>query len=60
LKNVGEIAEARQKRPKKRSLRAVSEYFEAVFNAASATQVFNSLFGTAKRSPAQIPPETRP
>ena len=39
LKNVGEAAETRQKRPKKRSLRAVNEHFEAVFNAVSATQV---------------------
>ncbi|AYC31581.1 hypothetical protein D3880_03850 [Pseudomonas cavernae] len=38
-KNVGEAAETRQKRPKKRSLRAVNEHFEAVFNAVSATQV---------------------
>ena len=39
LKNVGEAAETRQKRPKKRSLRVVNEHFEAVFNAVSATQV---------------------
>nr|WP_187272754.1 hypothetical protein [Pseudomonas mendocina] len=37
LKNVGEAASARQKQPKKRSLRAVNEHFEAVFNAAMAT-----------------------
>jgi len=37
LKNVGEAAETRQKRPKKRSLRGVNEHFEAVFNAVSAT-----------------------
>src|SRR3990167_4408165 len=39
LKNVGEAAEARQKQAKKRSLRAVNEHFEPVFNAVSATQV---------------------
>ena len=39
LKNVGEAAETRQERPKKRSLRAVNEHFEAVFNAVSTTQV---------------------
>ncbi len=37
LKNVGEAASARQKQPKKRSLRVVNEHFEAVFNAAMAT-----------------------
>jgi hypothetical protein len=44
LKNVGEAASAipmaaPQKQPKKRSLRVVNEHFEAVFNAAMATQV---------------------
>jgi len=39
LKNVGEAAETRQKQAKKRSLRAVNEHFEPVFNAVSATQV---------------------
>jgi hypothetical protein len=39
LKNVGEAASARQKQAKKRSLRAVNEHFEPVFNAAMATQV---------------------
>jgi hypothetical protein len=39
MKNVGEAASARQKQPKKRSLRVVNEHFEAVFNAAMATQV---------------------
>src|SRR5690606_23670392 len=34
LKNVGEAASARQKQAKKRSLRAVNEHFEPVFNAA--------------------------
>ncbi|MDP9939829.1 hypothetical protein [Ectopseudomonas alcaliphila] len=38
-KNVGEAASARQKQAKKRSLRAVNEHFEPVFNAAMATQV---------------------
>jgi hypothetical protein len=33
LKNVGEAAETRQKQAKKRSLRAVNEHFEPVFNA---------------------------
>jgi len=37
LKNVGEAASARQKQPKKRSLRVVNEHFEAVFKAAMAT-----------------------
>ncbi|WP_248792316.1 hypothetical protein, partial [Escherichia coli] len=36
LKNVGEAASARQKQAKKRSLRAVNEHFEPVFNAAMA------------------------
>ena len=39
LKNVGEAGKTRQKRPKKRSLRAVNEHFEAVFNAVLPTQV---------------------
>ncbi|RRV32198.1 hypothetical protein EGJ86_18580 [Pseudomonas sp. o96-267] len=39
LKNVGEAGKTRQKRPKKRRLRAVNEHFEAVFNAALPTQV---------------------
>jgi len=39
LKNVGEAASARQKWPKKRSLHGVNEHFEAIFNAAMATQV---------------------
>jgi hypothetical protein len=38
-KNVGKAASARQKQPKKRSLRVVNEHFEAVFNVAMATQV---------------------
>ena len=38
-KNVGEAASARQKQAKKRTLRAVNEHFEPVFNAAMATQV---------------------
>ncbi|MDH1558668.1 hypothetical protein OF113_08645 [Ectopseudomonas chengduensis] len=38
-KNVGEAASARQKQAKKRSLRAVNEHFEPVFNAAMATQI---------------------
>ena len=37
LKNVGEAAETRQKQAKKRSLHAVNEHFEPVFNAVSAT-----------------------
>ncbi|MGP0171568.1 DJ-1/PfpI family protein [Pseudomonas sp. NCHU5208] len=39
LKNVGEAGWPRQKQPKKRSLRAVNEHFEAVFNDGQATQV---------------------
>ena len=39
LKNVGEAAETRQKQARKRSLRAVNEHSEPVFNAVSATQV---------------------
>ena len=39
LQNVGEAVSARQKQAKKRSLRAVNEHFEPVFNAAMATQV---------------------
>ncbi|PPV36850.1 hypothetical protein C5L43_13010 [Ectopseudomonas oleovorans] len=39
LKNVGEEGKTRQKQPKKRSLRAVNEHFEAVFNAVLPTQV---------------------
>ena len=39
LKNVGEAADARQKWPRKRSLPVVNEHFEAIFNAADATQV---------------------
>ncbi len=38
-KNVGEAVSARQKQAKKRSLRAVNEHFEPVFNAAMTTQV---------------------
>ncbi|MEQ6327139.1 hypothetical protein VLF92_02215 [Pseudomonas chengduensis] len=38
-KNVGKAASARQKQAKKRSLRAVNEHFEPVFNAAMATQI---------------------
>nr|WP_298167529.1 hypothetical protein [uncultured Pseudomonas sp.] len=34
-----EAVSARQKQAKKRSLRAVNEHFEPVFNAAMATQV---------------------
>ncbi|TBU80274.1 hypothetical protein DNK06_10900 [Pseudomonas daroniae] len=37
LKNVCEAASARQKQAKKRSLLAVNEHFEPVFNAAMAT-----------------------
>jgi hypothetical protein len=51
LKNVGEAASARQKQAKKRSLRAVNEHFEPVFNAAMATQV---VF----QQPAKAPPTT--
>ena len=39
LKNVGEAASARQKWPKKRSSLGVNVHFEAIFNAAMATQV---------------------
>jgi formylglycine-generating enzyme required for sulfatase activity len=39
LKSVGEAGKTRQKRSKKRSLRAVNEHFEAVFNAVLPTQV---------------------
>nr|WP_298114737.1 di-heme oxidoredictase family protein [uncultured Pseudomonas sp.] len=39
LENVGEAAETRQKQARKRSLRAVNEHSEPVFNAVSATQV---------------------
>jgi hypothetical protein len=38
-KNVGEAVSARRKQAKKRSLRAVNEHFEPVFNAAMTTQV---------------------
>jgi len=50
-KNVGEAASARQKQAKKRSLRAVNEHFEPVFNAAMATQVVfrGALQGAACR-----------
>ncbi len=37
-KNVGEAVSARRKQAKKRSLRAVNEHFEPVFNAAMTTQ----------------------
>jgi len=37
LKSVSEAAGARQKQPKKRSVRVVHEHFEAVFNDAPAT-----------------------
>src|SRR3990167_5338146 len=39
MKNVGEAGKTRQKRPRKRSLRAVNEHSEAVFNAGLPTQV---------------------
>ncbi|MGE0367258.1 MAG: hypothetical protein AB7Q00_16150 [Phycisphaerales bacterium] len=39
LKNVGEAADARREWPKKRSLPVVNEHFEAILNAADATQV---------------------
>jgi len=39
LKNVSEEVSARQKQAEKRSVRVVHEYFEAVFNAAMATQI---------------------
>ena len=44
LKNVGEAASARQKQAKKRSLHAVNEHFEPVFNEALATQVVFQRF----------------
>ena len=56
LKNVGEAASARQKQAKKRSLHAVNEHFEPVFNEALATQVIfrGSLEVTSEpRDPAQ-------
>jgi hypothetical protein len=37
--NVIEADAARQKPAKKRSLQAVNEHFEPVFNAAAATQI---------------------
>lgn len=39
LRNVGEAAETRQKQARTRSLQAVNEQSEPVFNAGSATQV---------------------
>jgi hypothetical protein len=42
LKNVGEAAETRQKQAKKRSLRAVNEHFEPVFNALSFQEEGNA------------------
>ncbi|MGD9604418.1 MAG: HIRAN domain-containing protein [Dongiaceae bacterium] len=39
LKNVGEAADARREWPKKRSLPVVNEHFEAILNAADATQI---------------------
>ncbi|SFW46350.1 phospholipid-binding lipoprotein MlaA [Pseudomonas sp. NFACC19-2] len=39
LKNVSEAGKTRQKRSKKRNLRAVNEHSEAVFNAVLPTQV---------------------
>ena len=39
LKNVAEAGQTRQKRAKKRSLRAVNEHFETAFNAVWPTQV---------------------
>jgi len=52
LKNVFEVADARQKQAKKRSLCLINEHFESVFNTAAATQIvfqrpvstFNHLF----------------
>ncbi|TXR39154.1 hypothetical protein FVE88_11215 [Ectopseudomonas mendocina] len=53
LKNLGEAGKTRRKQPKKRSLRAVNEHFEAVFNAVLPTQVvFNSLL-TGWHAPCQ-------
>ncbi len=39
LKNVFEVADARQKQAKKRSLCLINEHFESVFNTAAATQI---------------------
>ncbi len=39
LKNLGEAAETRQQKPRKRNLRGENEHSEDVFNAVSATQV---------------------
>jgi len=39
LKNVLEVADARQKQAKKRSLCLINEHFESVFNTATATQI---------------------
>ena len=39
LKNVFEIADARQKQAKKRSLCLINEHFESVFNTAAVTQI---------------------
>ncbi|PAU52520.1 hypothetical protein BZL41_24930 [Pseudomonas sp. PIC25] len=50
MKNVGEAGKTRQKRPKKRSLRAVNEHIEAVLNAVLPTQV---VF----QRPASAPPQ---
>ena len=58
LKNVGEAAKTRQKRPKKRSLLVVNEHFEAVFNAVLATQVVFQRPVKAPSAPQQ--PYTRP
>ncbi|MDP3663275.1 MAG: transposase [Nitrosomonas sp.] len=39
MKNVFEVADARQKQAKKRSLCLINEHFESVFNTAAATQI---------------------
>ncbi|AEJ01355.1 hypothetical protein Nit79A3_1530 [Nitrosomonas sp. Is79A3] len=39
LKNVFEVADARQKQAKKRNLCLINEHFESVFNTAAATQI---------------------
>ena len=49
LKNVGEAAETRQRQARKRSLRAVNEHSEPVFNAVSATQVVFQRPAKARR-----------
>ena len=62
LKNVGEAGKTRQKQARKRSLRAVNEHSEPVFNAVLPTQVVfqrpvsavsgEALAGSVQRTPS--------